>query len=83
MFLLASKSHTPRLASPIIRYASRASWSGAVIIRASTNCLDVGRVGIRKAWFDGVTQGLDDRGAAQEVDALLKVRRRVGNFVNS
>ena len=41
--------------------------------------LMLGEWGIRQAWFDGVTQGLEDRGAVQEVDQLLKIKQRVKN----
>jgi len=39
----------------------------------------LGEWGIRRAWFDGITQGLEDRWAAQEVDQLLKVKQRTEN----
>jgi len=41
--------------------------------------LTLGEWGIRRAWFDGITQGLEDRWAAQEVDQLLKVKQRTEN----
>jgi hypothetical protein len=41
--------------------------------------LTLGEWGIRQAWFDGVTQGLEDRLAIQEVDALLKAKQRAEN----
>jgi hypothetical protein len=41
--------------------------------------LTLGERGIRQAWFTGITQELEDRGAVQEVDQLLKIKQRVKN----
>ena len=38
--------------------------------------LTLGERGIRQAWFTGITEELEDRLAAQEVDRLLKVKQR-------
>ena len=41
--------------------------------------LTLGEWGIRQAWVTGITQELEDRGAVQEVDELLKIKQRVKN----
>ena len=41
--------------------------------------LTLGERGIRQAWVTGITQELEDRGAVQEVDALLKVKQKAEN----
>jgi hypothetical protein len=41
--------------------------------------LTLGERGIQQAWFTGITQELEDRRAAQEVDRLLKVKQRTEN----
>jgi len=41
--------------------------------------LTLGELGIRRAWFDGITQDLDDHWASLEVDELLKLKQRGEN----
>jgi hypothetical protein len=41
--------------------------------------LTLGEWGIRQAWFDGVTQVLEDHLTIQEVDGLLKVKQKAEN----
>ena len=41
--------------------------------------LTLGEWGIRQAWVTGITQELEDCGAVQEVDELLKIKQRVKN----
>ena len=41
--------------------------------------LTLGERGIRQAWFTGITQELEGRLAAQEVDRLLKVKQWTEN----
>ena len=71
----------PQLASPIyaLRKQGKPSKWGGNHQGFYELPLTLGEVGIRKAWFDSVTQGLGDRGAAQEVYALLKVKQKAEN----
>ena len=41
--------------------------------------LTLGEWGIRQAWFDGITQELEDHQAANEVDQLLRAKQRSEN----
>jgi hypothetical protein len=41
--------------------------------------LTLGEWGIRRAWFDAITQELEDHWATLEVDGLLKLKQRAEN----